>query len=69
MGYQVKYCKEVNIGDSSSGVEWVEDPKDAEFFSVYKVDEKSYEWIADFPELEQANEFVRQNQVVAHKPR
>lgn len=71
MAYQVKYCKEINIGDSSRGVEWVEDPKDAEFFGVYKLDEESYtlEWIADFPELEQANEFVRQTQNASHKPR
>lgn len=69
MKYQIKNCREVDIGDSSRGVEWVEDPKDAEFFSVYEVDEEAYKWVADFPELELAHEFVRENQVVAHKPR
>lgn len=69
MAYQVKYCIEEDIGDSSRGVKWVDDPNDAEFFSVFRVNEESYEWVADFNELEEANEFIRQTESVSHKPR
>lgn len=43
MAYQVKYCIEEDIGDSSRGVKWVDDPNDAEFFSVFRVNEWNQE--------------------------